>query len=402
MNGCISPIPISYDEMKKIINYLNLKDVGWLEFLFALAPMLSGYNFRGIPMAILVWSLLLVFAFIKHPKYDSYKPLIILIVYVAIHDLVWVVGYEKNNNAYLETIINLLAIIYLKPSLSLEKIKGSLNVVSLIAIAGIVYQYTIIASGSSVRPLDLPFLTMAEERMETLSLRPSSFFMEPAAYTAFMFVPLLFSLIDKKYIWTATLIFFVFLTGSTTGLLTSFIMIGVYVVTQNLKKSYVFTMLILMGLMIFVLQNFDIFSVGVEKLTTTEAESNMRLAQGPAVVGTMRASEFWVGAFYANPYQYCMQRATMVHFYTEEVYMSTIWYMILCYGVIGLLLYLNVYWKIMRASKITLPLVVVLLVLLFSSAYKLGGIFSYTMVVLLILKDSCGFKQNIFSNEPSR
>ena len=100
---------------------------------------------------------------------------------------------------------------------------------------GLLYQWGLIAAGGEVRPIQLPFLDMGESRLETFSVRPSSFFMEPAAYVAFMYLPLAFSLIERKFIWTAAIILSEFLTTSTTGLLTSFIVLIVYVFTQKVN-----------------------------------------------------------------------------------------------------------------------------------------------------------------------
>ena len=371
--------------MRKIINYLQLNQVGGLELLFAFTPMLSGYGFMGYPLSLLLLPILLLMAMKKRTgtRYEVFKPVMILLIYVAVHDLVLVLSLGKNFFGYINTLLYLVSILYISPVLNLEKLKGSLNWACLVAIGGLLYQFTLVMAGQEVRPLDIPFLEMSEHRMEALTLRPSSFFMEPAAYTAFMFVPMALALIYRQYVWMGLLVFCVFLTGSTTGLLTSFIMIGVYALTQGLKKRYILLMFAIGAVMFYSLGKFSIFETGVKKLQETDVETNMRLAQGPYVVSTMEPGEYPFGVFYKGPYDYCLSRATNVHFYTEEVYMSTFWYMILVYGIVGLLLYLNVYWKLFRKSRLLLPLIVVLLALLFSSGYSLGSAFMFTTISML-------------------
>lgn len=375
--------------MKKIIHDLKLNQIGWLEMLFALMPMLSGYGFGELPMSFLMFPIIYLVAFYNRShckkKFDLFKPILILLIYVAIHDLILVIGAGKNFNGYITTLMYLGTVLYVSPVLNLKRLIGSLNWVALIAICGLLYQLMLVLAGQGVRPLDIPFLTMSENRMEVLSMRPSSFFMEPAAYTAFMFVPMAFALMSRKYLWTVVLIFCVFLTGSTTGLLTSFIMLVVYMLTQHLKTKYIFLILTMAGAMLYALQNFEIFEVGMSKMEEIDVETNMRLSQGPYVVGTMRPQEFFTGAFYGSPYQYCKERAREVTFYTEEVYMSTFWYMTLMYGVVGLLLYLNVYLKLIKQTRLVLPLVVVLLALMFSSAYSLGIMFIFTTTAMLVV-----------------
>lgn len=373
--------------MKKIINYLQLNQVGGLELLFAFTPMLSGYGFMGYPLSLLLLPILLFMAMKKRTgtRYEVFKPVMILLIYVAVHDLVLVLSLGKNFFGYINTLLSLASILYISPILNFEKLKGSLNCVCIVAIGGLIYQLSYILAGQGVHPLEIPFLSMSENRLEEFEMRPSSFFMEPAAYTAFMFVPMALALISRQYVWMGVLVFSVFLTGSTTGLLTSFIMIGMYALTQGLKKRNILLMLAMGVVMFYSLESFSIFEEGVTKMQETDVKTNMRLAQGPYVVSTMDPGEYPLGVFYKEPYDYCLSRATMVHFYTEEVYMSTFWYVILVYGIIGLLLYLNVYWKLFRKSRLLLPLIVVLLALLFSSGYSLGSAFMFTTISMLVI-----------------
>lgn len=382
--------------MNKVIQYLHLNHIGVLELLFAFTPMLSGYNLLGLPLSLFMWIVLVVVAFLRRrgKNYEWFRSVFILFLYIAIHDLVLVVVADKNVFGYLSTLLYLISILYISPVLNIDKFRGSLNLVSLVALIGLLYQSSLIFMGQEVRPLDIPFLSMSESRLEGFSLRPSSFFMEPAAYTAFMFVPMTLSLIYRQYIWFGALVFGVFLTGSTTGLLSSFIMIGVYMFSQRLKKRYILLILLMGGGMVYSLQNFAIFKVGVDKLQEVDIETNMRLAQGPYVVSTMNSNEFILGAYCSDPYDYCLKRASKVTFYTDSVFMSTFWYLILCYGIVGLFLYLKVYWKLWRQSRLVLPLIVVLLVLLFSSSYSLGVVYAYLTISLLVICYNKNYLEN--------
>ena len=138
--------------------------------------------------------------------------------------------------------------------------------------------------------------------------------------------------------------------------------------------------------MIFALANVEAFQTGVNKLEDTDVETNMRLSQGPYVVSTMKPVEMIAGAAYHNAYDYCSDgRAPMVVFYKDEVYMSTVWMVILKYGFIGLLLYLAFYFNVARLNRETIPLVVCLGAVMFSSGYGFGGTFVYTSIPLLLM-----------------
>lgn len=374
--------------LKKIIEDLNLRRAWGIELYFAFMMILYSYSFMGIPLQVILWGGLFVYLFFKKKKEVNqvFRPLIILTVFILIHDFVYLFIANGNLNAYIMQIIYLGCIFLAVKVFNIEKLKGALNFVAIISIMGLLYQWSIIATGGDVRPIQIPFLDMAQNRLETYSIRPSSFFMEPAAYVAFMYVPLAFSLIDGKYIWSVIIILSEFLTTSTTGLLTSFIIIIAYIFTQKGSLKMRLLIILLGGIMFFSLIHVRAFQTGVDKLVNTDVETNIRLTQGAYVVNTMMAEELLLGAPYHSAYDYCLDgRAPNVLFYDNEVYMSTIWMLILKYGFVGLFLYMLFYIQIVRKKRESIPLVLCLCVTMFSSAYGLGGTFVYTSIPLLLL-----------------
>lgn len=371
----------------KILDYLNIRQAGGIELYFATLLIFSAYSFNGIPLQVILWCLLLVFLLTKkNCKKNVFRPLAILAVYILIHDFVYLFVANGNVNAFIMQIVYFGCMIMAINVFDINKLKGSLNVIAIISMIGLLYQWGIIAAGGGVHPIEIPFLDMEKNRLESFSVRPSSFFMEPAAYVEFMYIPLMFSLIDKKFIWTAIIIISEFLTTSTTGLLTSFIMLIAYIFTQKMSiKIRLFTLL-LGGAMLFSLTHVEAFKGSTEKLDNTDVETNVRLTQGPYVVSTMNREEIICGAPYSSAYQYCSSgRAPYVMYYGKEVYMSTTWRLILKYGFIGLYLYLLFYYKIIRENRETIPLVACLIVIMFSSGFGVGLSFVYSGIPLLLL-----------------
>lgn len=371
----------------KILDYLNIRQAGGIELYFATLLIFSAYSFNGIPLQVILWCLLLVFLLTKkNCKKNVFRPLAILAVYILIHDFVYLFVANGNVNAFIMQIVYFGCMIMAINVFDINKLKGSLNVIAIISMIGLLYQWGIIAAGGGVHPIEIPFLDMEKNRLESFSVRPSSFFMEPAAYVEFMYIPLMFSLIDKKFIWTAIIIISEFLTTSTTGLLTSFIMLIAYIFTQKMSiKIRLFTLL-LGGAMLFSLKHVEAFKGSTEKLDNTDVETNVRLTQGPYVVSTMNREEIICGAPYSSAYQYCSSgRAPYVMYYGKEVYMSTAWRLILIYGFIGLYLYLLFYYKIIRENRETIPLVACLIVIMFSSGFGVGLSFVYSGIPLLLL-----------------
>lgn len=372
---------------KKILNYLDLHQAGGIELFFALLMVLSAYSFMEIPLQVILWGLMFVILLFKKRRHvPAFKPLIVLAAFVLIHDFLYLFIANSNLNAYIMQIIYFGSMLLAVNVFNIEKLKGALNLVAIISMIGLLYQWGIIAAGGDVRPIQIPFLNMGQSRLEMFSIRPSSFFMEPAAYVAFMYIPLTFSLIDKKFIWTAVIILSEFLTTSTTGLFTSFIMLIAYVFSQKVSFKLRLLTILIGAVMVFSLIYVDAFQSSVSKLENTDIETNMRLSQGPYVVSTMKPEEMLFGVPYHNAYEYCLDgRAPNVIFYKEEVYMSTTWMLLLKYGFVGLFLYLLFYYRIVKGNHETIPLVICLVATMFSSGYGLGGTFVYISIPLLLL-----------------
>lgn len=376
---------------RKVIDYLSLRHVGGIELFFATLPILSAYNLMGIPLQVILWGGLFVLLIFSPKKREVpiLKSFAILAAFVLVHDFIYLFIARGNLNAYIMQIFYFGCIFMTVKTFNIEKLKGSLNFVAIISMIGLIYQWSIIAAGESVHPIQIPFLNMEEIRLDAVSARPSSFFMEPAAYVAFMYLPLAFSLIDKKFIWTAIIIFSDFLTTSTTGILTSFIMLIVYIFTQDVSIK-IKLLTITIGVVIFyTLTNIEVFQAGVDKLKNTDIEANVRLIQGPYIVSTMSPFEMIAGATYNSAYDYCFDgRAPYVVVKENQVFISTVWMLILKYGFVGLFLYLFFYYKIGKGSRKTIPLIICLVATMFSSGFGIGINYVYTSAGLLLMYGS--------------
>ena len=370
-----------------IPKYLNLKDIGGLELFFSITPMLAGFSLLGIPMSLLMWVILVAIVMMQgNIHMGKFKPMSIFVAYWAIHDFLIMFVDNVNIIGEIQQVIYFLSFFLLFPRLNFEKLKGSMNWIALIAMGGLLYQWGFVVAGEGVHPLQIPGLTMPEGRLEQLSLRPSSFFMEPSSYVAFMVCPLAMALLEKKYPWAIVLILSIFLTTSTTGLVASFIMLAMSVFGKRMRGISIIGIFIVGFCLYYALTNLEIFELGVEKVENTDVNSNVRLSQGPYVVSTMESAEFVFGAPYISAYNYCISKGVMnVVFYGDSVYISTFWFLILCYGVVGLLLYLNIFFYIAKKSRVTWPLLAFLLATIISSSYRFSIVFIFIMVVLMVI-----------------
>lgn len=392
--------------IRKLLNkgkIFALKDFGFAELLIALLPILCAYYLGPVPFSFWILLLLSVVSLIKGKHIDiiMMKPLMVFFVLFVIHDTILLfVADSFNINNRIEKSLNILSIFFVVPLLNYNKLKAALNFISLICIIGLLYQYTMIISGGLVHPIEIPGLHMVESRLLTDTNRPSSFFMEPAAYAFYMYAPIVISLLDKRYIWTGIIILSVFLTSSTTGLFAAFIILGVYMITNGIFRGRSIIVFLLVFVLFLALTNTDYFSVGINKYENTDFDSNVRIWQGPLIVGTMNFGELLFGVPYGDVMDYVRDgRISMSLLYGDgsDVFMSTIWHVIFSFGIVGLLFYLNVFYKIAKNCKITRPLAICLFVIMFTGSMYLGVLFVYALIVLYSI-----WKNNVMNSDEDR
>lgn len=377
--------------MHKIFYYLGLDKLGVVEFLFAITPIIGGYYFGNIPGLLVMSGVIFATIFFKYHtlRFKGYKPLTLFFIYWLVHSILISFVDDVNYYGIVERVIMFLLFLSLLPVMDLLKLRGALNLVALISIGGLLFQWIIIANGGQVHPIEIPGLTMSEYRLEGMSIRPSSFYMEPAAYATSMLLPLLIAVLEKKYYWATILILSTFLTTSTTGVVTVFLLLFCYVFTTKGRLKNRIGFVVLGAALIYSYVSFDVFSAGVEKIENTNLETNVRLAQGTYVVSTMDKSDYILGVPYYSAYNYCVKshRAPKVLYYGESVYMSVFWNLILTLGVVGLLFYLNVYYKLFRKSKLIWPLLVCLVARIFSDPNELSvGYYSAMLIMLIVVE----------------
>lgn len=373
---------------------INFRDLGWAELLVALLPILGAYYLGPVPFTFWILLFLTIASFFKKKGIDVQllRPLIVFVIYYFVHETILLfVADNYNFNKRIENIVMFISVLLVIPILDMRKFKSSLNLVSVICIIGLIYQYIIVFTGGTIHPLEIPGLHMPLNRLLLESDRPSSFFMEPAAYSFYMYVSIAISLIDRRYIWSSILMLSVFLTSSTTGLFAVFIILGVYLFSQGVFRWSSLIVFILGGLMLLALTYTDFFTVGIDKLESTNFETNVRIWQGPRIVGTMNFEEMIFGVPYDNIMDYVRDgRVSVSLLYGDgtDVFMSTIWQIIFSFGILGLLLYLNVFYKIAKSSRYTRPLVICFFVVMFTGSMYIGILFAYAIISLYLMKKS--------------
>jgi len=386
--------------MNKVLDYLHLRDVGGLEFLIAFFPILIGYTVAGLPMGIVLCTILVAGILLTKGVRKALRknPIWWFFLFMVFHDLIWLVIIDNAKGVFFNSLIGqcayVVAAIVVGNVIDYKKFRGSYNWVSLLCMGGMLYHYSLVLRGMQFNPIMLPFMPEQDlsSRLFNDYERPTSFFLEAQSYASFMLITLFMALVEKKFIWALLVSVTIFMSSSTTGLVTVFIIFAMVAFSGfGSKKQSGWSIIIFLVLgagMLFLLLNTSFFEQGTSKMLS-ESENlgeEIRIVQGPLLVGSMDFGELIFGVPYANPYQYCVAKGILSDFivYGENsMYVPTIWLMIVRYGIVGLMLYLNVYWYFFKRDKSLRPFIICLFITLFSNPDFVGGVFSSCMFFII-------------------
>ena len=381
--------------MKKILNYIGIERIGFLEIVLAMYPILCGYQYGQIPLQLLVLLILDIIVVVKKRGNVSVKQpnktILYLAIFVIVHESILFVTMPSVPSYfisyYFSFIIIFTSILIIGPAIDFTRFFSSINVVAIICLLGLLYQFPIIISGGDTTPIALPFLpTLAEgARVYEALSRPSSFFWEPQLYCSFMFVPLFFALLNRKMVWAIIITVSMFLSGSTTGIVISLFMFFFTIVFNSSKIGNKVFVAIVTVVLIALLLSTNLFEVGVTKMESTKFEENSRLINGIELVTHMPLSDLIFGGNSATVADYyfsgAAEGAILIEKY-NSVFVSTIWMIIVKFGIVGLLFYIWAYVKpIIQRKEITVYSLA-LIIMLFSNPDFITGIFAFEMIVV--------------------
>lgn len=382
--------------MRKLIQYLSLDKVGFIELMLALYPILVSYRYGIIILAqIILLALDLVVILKRKSRILSFTPLIIFFVYYILHQFLGILGWGLTQSYYINTFIGCIiyigSIFIITPSVNLEKLEGSINWVSIICVIGLFYHVFLMMRGELITPIKIPFLPdpdMSQTRVFEEGFRPVSFFMEPQSYVGYLIFTLFYAVRNSKYIWAIIVSLSIILSTSTTGIAMIPIMffLSLFAEKGGMYKKLIF-LVVLVGLGIFFL-NSPLASLGLDKLEDTELSSNIRTVNGPALASAMDVEDFIFGVPYANAtdfyYSVSSSKDTgVIPDGNGNVFLPGFWTCYIFYGVLGTILFLSIYFGIWRKKHSILPLLGCLVVALFTNPDFLGAMWSFQIIYLL-------------------
>lgn len=386
--------------LKDCARYIGLGPIGVLEIILSLVIILSRYNLFGIPFSFITVVIMIIIALARGAKFhfSSNKALTLLLIYWTFHDLIWILiskdtpQYFFNQRLVLYTIFLSLFILY--RAIDKDKLYNSINWIAIISIIGMLYHYLQIFSGKFIQPLNiLPLNVNRAEAYEVLS-RPTSFYSEPQAFVSFMMIPLFLSLTQKKYIWSLIISISILLSTSSTGILVVGLIYLTYIISSkmNFWKRMSFFITIICIAVAYI--NLDYFREGREKIETQDYSTNIRLQTGLVAFQEMDPIYYFFGVPHTVPIEYVKEVGLDLmgggfDLYNNYVFLPTFWGLLIMFGIVGLILFLNVYYKFYKINKDLLPLLMCLLVLMFSNSdlISINDLFYITFIFVFVSKN---------------
>lgn len=366
-------------------------DIGIVEFLLAMYPVLIVYRYAFFPFSLFILLLMDVILLSRGKRMCGIynKGLKYLFAFVLVHELLLfvIIGLEGVYiTKYMEYLIIFSSILLIYPNLNIYKLINALNIIAALSMIGLVYQFIMIKSGHIVYPISLPFLPQmdADSKLYVSILRPTSFFYEPQHYCSFMLVPLFFALIRKKTIWAIVIIFSIFLSTSSYGILMTFIVLATYFLLK--KGSFASKIGIVVGsvLLVYILLNSSLFESSVEKIENTDIERTSRLYNGPELIQHMPFVDMILGVpyFTAADYYFAGNVNAFLIEKNNNIYLPSIYLILVKFGIFGLALYLISYFKYMFKKKELWLLGGAIFAGLFSNPDALGAMFAFYIIII--------------------
>ena len=383
--------------MKRILAYLSLDKVGFLEMILALYPLLLAYRYGIIILAQVVLLFLDVIVLLRRKNHIVFfAPLMVFFVYYILHQFFGIIAWGLTQSYYINSFIGCIiyvsSIFIIAPNVRFDKLEGSINWVSIICLIGLFYHGLLMLQGGLITPLKIPFLPdpdTSQTRVFDEGLRPVSFFMEPQSYVGYMIFTLFYAIRREKYIWAAIVSISFIISTSTTGIAMIPVMFVLYILTGHSKWYRKLLLVVLLVAAAVFLFRSSIASFGLEKMEETSLSTNIRTVNGPAMAQTMDIGDLFIGVPYANATDYyygagLSQRSAIIPDGQGNVFLPGFWTCLIFYGIFGLILFLAIYYKIWKLDHDVLPILGCLVVALFTNPDFLGGIWSFQIIYMLV------------------
>lgn len=378
---------------------MTAKNSSLIEYYLPFFLLFSQYKFGLVTLGEIVLLILVAHRIIKDGFVCSLRRdrgLTILIVYVVFRLLlnILIQGYGSVNSAIQWIVISFSAVYLTDVAFNEDRLYKSWKIAALLYIFGLVFQYVmVLVFGKGIEPISIiPGYSLGSAG---LSIRPSSFFSEPALFVCAL-IPLLFMALKREdYVWGIVVTVAMVASTSTVGIILGAFLWVAFLFLKNQSAGKRIGLIILFCVLVFAIMNIGIFSEAVNKLDLViqgESTVGSRLICGLDTIRTMSATEWIFGTAYNNLDSYLIQHmhlipnSSPVRAYMSanaKVFLNSFSQIIFSFGLIGFVLYLNaiyrrLFWKRYEA-KIYLFM---MLISIFAQSKFMNSIFFMELMFL--------------------
>jgi hypothetical protein len=389
-------------ECKK--NWRKLSPQNMIVFYLPFFLLLSQYKIGIVSLGVIG---LLIIAGLKIISNDGKVPylrinaVLLLLIYVITRDLingvVHIGEFSTIFHKILEyTIVYILSIYLTDVEFDEELLFAVWKIAGIIFVAGLVYQLIkIYGFGQGVSPISI--IPGYELRSNETSLRPSSFFAEPASLASAL-LPLEFLALKRSdYKWALGTTLMIITTTSTVGIILSAVLWGLTVIQTQYNGTKKIMIVAFGAIGIWIIMNFNIFGSGISKLSDVMAGKSTvgsRIICGLDTIRTMDFFQWIFGTTYNDSSVYIAERmskfssASPVRVYMAvhgKIFLNSFCQLIFNYGLIGLFLYWRVFYQRLKDKEYEVKsYLIMILISIIAQSKFLNSIFFMELMIILL------------------
>ncbi len=369
--------------------------------------ILQYYTYGFLSIGLIMIYVLTALCFYTDNKWYIYKPIMYFLIYMLFNSLIKVlfmgeVGSEYYNTI-LEKVASFLVLVAISSRIDENQLYKSWTIVAVPVLAGMLFQsFMVYVLQKPVSPIPILPISSEMARIWTQSsLRPSSLFSEPAALVWFM-LPLLFLAIKRRnYVFAILITMAIFLSTSTTGILLSLLLWLAFSVSMPMRRKERILTIALIVAFVLLFSLLSVFTFAKEKLITTNIESSFRLGYGFRIISTIPKNQWLFGVPYSSVASYITDSGNVpASWYDINIpyfsYVNSFCQNFLEYGLIGTLLYFNLFFALYRrGDKWIRPLLLAAFLSIWGQSLSFGsGIFIIQFGVMIGLDKNKDLSKN--------
>ena len=344
------------------------------------------------------WLLIFLAIISFRSKIPRITPLSYLITFIILSDVSLIIYTNGdlsssffNRESFL--LVQMLSLFFLSSNINHRVITKAIYILALIVSLGVLYHVFLISLGQAVSTI--AFVSFEASRFSEVVYRPLSVFPEPAAIVSFLIIPLYLLMNDGKIFYSILLSIVILLTTSSTGIYYLLVMWAYWLLksenTNLVKWSIIFTLFIV--IITFLTTNTfksssEKISQDLEDIQTTDfqmLEGNIRLFSGPLLFSTLNPAQILFGLRSSSVDDYVNNSTGSSLDYLKigrKIFLPSFWLIWASYGLVGLILYLNIFYRFYKKNKRLAPLMLVLVTGMFIQKIGLGPVFMFYFIFL--------------------